>query len=91
MATKLTRVCDVFGTTFKVKSYRLLLIELGEGQCPDVDIKTINVDLCPKALKRCLSFHNRGTLPIGVLNPESESSDVTGQQMLAVGTQESSS
>lgn len=88
MATREVRVCDVFGTTRHVKTYRLLLIELGEMSRRDVTIHTINVDLCPKGLKRCMHFNNRGTLPIAVLNPKNENSDVSDQQMLPVGEQE---
>ncbi len=62
MATKEMKVCDVYGSTRKVNSYRVSIIELGDDGVPaDSALALVDVDLCQRAVKRCKMFIVRGT------------------------------
>lgn len=65
--------CDVFGTAAGVKKYRVEVHEIVGQAGEEVESKLgrIEVDLCPRGLKRLRHFIARGTAPP---NKTSESS-----------------
>lgn len=69
MATKTVKMCDVSGSTNKVKTFRFSIFELGPGSTQFlVSEYEKDVDLCPASLKRGLKFIERGTMPVGSAN-----------------------
>lgn len=57
--------CDVFGVTQDVKQYRVIVSEVvtSEDDTEQTMVERLDkdVDLCPKALKRLMTFIDRGT------------------------------
>lgn len=60
-------MCDVYGTTKVVKSYRLVLCEVNPGgnEETDVEVRRYTKDLCARALGRLTKFVQRGLTPPG--------------------------
>ena len=63
MALGSHRVCDVYGTTNKVKSYLVEICEVTEDGQRGTKVYRRNKDLCPKALDRLMNFSERGVNP----------------------------
>ena len=64
MATQEMKVCDVYGTTKNVKTYRIVVVTpplIVAGIAADDCLIDKALDLCPRAVKRLARFIDRGT------------------------------
>lgn len=62
MATVVRKQCDVFGTFNDVIETKIVYSEQMDGGAW-VDVRTVEKQMCPRAIARSLKFIERGTTP----------------------------